>query len=417
MFDQLFRCPKAVKHHLDSPLLESRLAYLNYCAEQGMAKTTLQVLAERLLVIINYLELHKKIRKIDIAEIEQAANSWATRLPANGNLKDFREVKKRFIGVATQWLKFLGCLNYEEKAVYSFSFMVDEFIDYLSKEKGLSEVTIHNYQSHTKDFLISLYKSNLLLSEIRISKIQELIISKANLLNWSRVTTRHYACSLRAFLKYAQTRNWCKSGLDALIMTPCIYTQEGIPMGPSWENVQLLISSINNNSETHIRNLPIVMLIALYGLRSSEVCQLRLENIDWEKEQITIKRSKRGKTQIYPLSHIVGNAILKYLKEVRPKSKYREVFLTKHSPIKPLSGDAIYNIVSRHLQSLNITLNHYGPHSLRHACASHLLAEGLSLKEIGDYLGHHRPSATRIYAKVDINGLREVANLPLGGLL
>jgi integrase/recombinase XerD len=70
------------------------------------------------------------------------------------------------------------------------------------------------------------------------------------------------------------------------------------------------------------------------------------------------------------------------------------------------------------LQRLNIPIpNHRGPHCLRHACASHLVAAGLSLKEIGDHLGHRSPYATRVYAKVDLAGLRQVADFDLRGLL
>lgn len=64
-----------------------------------------------------------------------------------------------------------------------------------------------------------------------------------------------------------------------------------------------------------------------------------------------------------------------------------------------------------HIESL-----HRGPHSLRHACAGHLVAEGFSLKEVGDHLGHRSAFATRTYAKVDLVGLREVGNFDLGGL-
>ena len=64
-----------------------------------------------------------------------------------------------------------------------------------------------------------------------------------------------------------------------------------------------------------------------------------------------------------------------------------------------------------------MSLPHYGPHALRHACAARLLADGLSLKEIGDQLGHMDPDTTRIYAKVDLVGLRQVADFELGGVL
>ena len=74
-------------------------------------------------------------------------------------------------------------------------------------------------------------------------------------------------------------------------------------------------------------------------------------------------------------------------------------------------------MVGTRLRSLHLSLPHYGPHALRHACATRLLATGLSLKQIGDQLGHTDPNSTRVYAKVDLAGLREVANFDMGGVL
>ena len=66
---------------------------------------------------------------------------------------------------------------------------------------------------------------------------------------------------------------------------------------------------------------------------------------------------------------------------------------------------------------MGLSLAHHGPHVLRHACATHLLSQGLPLKEIGDHLGHRNPAATRVYAKVDLVGLRQVADFSLEGLV
>ena len=73
--------------------------------------------------------------------------------------------------------------------------------------------------------------------------------------------------------------------------------------------------------------------------------------------------------------------------------------------------------VAPRLQALGIRCPRQGPHVLRHACAAHLVAEGLTLKQIGDHLGHRSSSATRTYAKVDLVGLRQVADFSLAGLL
>jgi len=159
------------------------------------------------------------------------------------------------------------------------------------------------------------------------------------------------------------------------------------------------------------------MLFAIYGLRASEVATLRLEDIDWEHDIISVTRVKGRGRQIYPLSITVGNAILRYLHEVRPSCSKREVFLTFSVPLRPISGGGLYSLTKRHMLQLGISSPHMGPHSLRHACAEHLLKEGFSLKEIGDHLGHRSCSATRIYAKVDLPGLREVATFDLGGLI
>jgi integrase/recombinase XerD len=159
------------------------------------------------------------------------------------------------------------------------------------------------------------------------------------------------------------------------------------------------------------------MLLAVYGLRSSEVVGLRLEDFDWGHETLTIAPCKRQKPRIYPLCRPVGDAVLRYLREARPRSARREVFLTLRAPFRPLPWRGLGQVVQRRLHALNVPLPHYGPHALRHACATHLLEQGLSLKEIGDHLGHQSPEATRIYAKVDLAGLRAVADFELEGLL
>ncbi len=93
------------------------------------------------------------------------------------------------------------------------------------------------------------------------------------------------------------------------------------------------------------------------------------------------------------------------------------MFLTLRAPFRPLNRGSLGQAVSRRVRALGVTLPHYGPHTLRHACATHLLERGLSLKEIGDHLGHRSPETTRIYAKVDLAGLRAVADFELEGLV
>jgi integrase len=158
------------------------------------------------------------------------------------------------------------------------------------------------------------------------------------------------------------------------------------------------------------------MLLAVYGLRAGEVTALRLEDFDWEREMLSVPHGKSRRPRTYPLCRPVGDAVLRYLREVRPRSGRREVFLTLVAPFRPLTAKSLGRAVSRRFRALGLTLPHYGAHMLRHACASHLLSQGLSLKEIGDHLGHSDPDATRIYAKVDLAALRAVGEVALEGL-
>jgi integrase len=159
------------------------------------------------------------------------------------------------------------------------------------------------------------------------------------------------------------------------------------------------------------------MLLAVYGLRRGEVAGLRLDDLDWEGELIHITRPKQRRAQHYPLLPAVGDAILRYLREVRPRCNTRALFLTLGAPIRPLSAASITPIAHGRLSRLGLKLSPRGAHCLRHACASHLLASGFSLKQIGDYLGHRSANSTLSYTKVDLIGLRQVAELDLGELL
>jgi integrase len=187
-------------------------------------------------------------------------------------------------------------------------------------------------------------------------------------------------------------------------------------LGPSWDDVRRLLATTEGDQPRNIRDRAMLMLLAIYGLRAGEVNRLRLEDFDWEHEVFRVVSSKTGRVRSYPLVRSVGDAILRYLQEVRPRSSHRELFLSLNAPLRPVRT-SLSGMVRDRLRSLHVSLPHYGAHVLRHACATRLLTAGLSLKEIGDQLGHTAPDSTRIYAKVDLVGLRQVADFDMGGVL
>jgi integrase/recombinase XerD len=190
-----------------------------------------------------------------------------------------------------------------------------------------------------------------------------------------------------------------------------------LPIGPSWDDVRRLLAMTDGDRKVDIRDRAVLMVLAIYGLRAGEVSRLRLEDLDWEGESLTVATSKTRRMRTYPLAKSVGDAILRYVREVRPRSVHREVFLGLLYPFQPLHPATLWSIVAKRLRTVDTSLPHHGPHALRHACARRLLSQGHSLKEIGDQLGHSDPEATRVYAKVDLAGLRQVAAVDLEGLL
>ena len=177
-----------------------------------------------------------------------------------------------------------------------------------------------------------------------------------------------------------------------------------------------LLAATEGDRPCDLRARAVLMLLITYGLRAGEVSGLQLDDLDWEREKLQVRCPKPGRTHVYPLSRGVGQTILRYLREARPACRVRRLFVTLNAPTRPLSRGVIKSIVSVRLQRLGITDKRRGPHALRHAAAQHLLDQGLSMKAVGDYLGHRSVAATSVYAKVNLEVLREVAEIDLEGL-
>jgi integrase/recombinase XerD len=418
LFNKIFQRKHALLRHANMLLLEERLKYLQYWDENGAVASTLRSIAQYLLIVMKYLNFNEP-RIILLNEIEKAADEWAAgdkHFKRKTNHSRF--ARARFIHSASHWLKMLGCLEPQSKQSVPFEEYLNLYIAYMRHEQGLSENTIKSRFGQLQDFLINIAGQNHIFTDLTTLIVDGVLTKKCNIDGYSRRTIQSYASVIRSFLRYSENQDWCQKGLADSIKTPRVYQYESLPYSPSWDDVKKLLVSSKSDHSTDIRDYAILLLLSVYGMRCSEVINLRLEDLDWENEQLYLRRAKRSKPQIFPLSKIVGEAILHYLQEVRPNNcLLSTVFLCMRSPYRPLKAAAVYQLVSRRLISLDLKIRHYGSHALRHACATHLINEGVSLKEISDHLGHQRLDTTRIYAKVDLANLRKVAEFDLGGLL
>jgi integrase len=144
-------------------------------------------------------------------------------------------------------------------------------------------------------------------------------------------------------------------------------------------------------------------------MRATEIARLRLDDIDWRNETIAIRRAKRGRIQQFSLQYEVGEAIIRYLQNVRPHCEARTIFTTLTRAFRPIRSQFVWVLVGRWMRKYGIQLLHVGPHALRHACATQLLKKGSSLQQIADFLGHRDIKSVSIYARHDPKMLRNVA--------
>jgi integrase/recombinase XerD len=414
MFEDLFTSPKAFARHRTGRSAEARERFLAHCAGYGAAHSTLLRLANELLVVAERIDVDSG-KGYSLADVEAAAERWTRFQLRCGRAHSKRWPREHFIQVATAWLRFLGCLEERSPEPKPFSDQVDDFIAYLRDERGLSASSLHARRWHVECFLRTSVKGKNSIAQVTAEDIDGFLSLKGKQ-GWCRVSVAKSVTVLRSFFRYAEMRRWCSPGIASTIDGPRLFKEEGLPAGPIWDDVERLITSTDGAGARDVRDRAILMLLAIYGLRSGEVRQLRLEDLDWTREVIRIERSKQRRLQYYPLVSSVGDAILQYLQHARPRCPHRELFVTLKAPFRPLSSGAMYDVVSRRIEALKIRVPRRGPHCLRHGCAGHLVAAGLSLKEIGDHLGHRSAYATRVYAKVDLAGLREVADFDLRGL-
>jgi len=408
MLETLYHRPCTVARHRRAPMLEEREEYLSHLAAEGGRRRPMMIAASNVLVM-SHLVSQMPDGPISVQAIEEFAARWVRRKPWESS------AIARLVFYATHWLRFLGRLEEPPPTTVPFADLLADFAEAL-RLRELAPATIAGYRYAASYFLTWFSHKDLPFASVSLEDVDAYRAEKSST-SWNRRSTFTSAKCLIALFRHAGERGWCNPAIAEGIETPCLYTHEGLPIGPSWEQVQVLIESANTASPVDIRDRAMLLLLAVYGLRSGEVRALRLDDIDWENELISVRRPKVRRSQQYPLTRPVGDAILRYVRDVRPRSRYREVFLTLIAPIRPISAAPLYYAVRRHLDKLGIELPRRGPHCLRHACATRLLGEGLSIEEIGGHLGHRSVDATQIYAKVDLAGLREVARFDLGGLL
>lgn len=288
------------------------------------------------------------------------------------------------------------------------------FSDYLRQERGLAPRSIISHLPVVRRFLREVCPAGAGdLTNISQERVIRYIERHAR--DGSAGSGKRMCWSLRAFLRYLHHK-----GLTPLALADCIpsirrWKLASLPTYLSAAQVEKVLGGCDRATAMGRRDYAILMMLAKLGLRAGEVASLTLDDIDWRSGEMLIRAKGRQRARM-PMPRDVGAAVVAYLRDRRPTTSCRRLFLRTLAPhVGFASGCAITMIAKAALERVGIRgYAHHRAHIFRHSLATELLRSGATLSEIGQLLRHESHDTTRIYAKVDVQRLRTLS-LPWPG--
>ena len=395
---------KRQRGRLFGPHLDSFMATVT---PLGYARSTVREWLRLLSDLERWLE-RKSLALVDLDE--QVVNHFLKRRRRQRRL---RNGHARTISHFLEHLRAKGVIQSLAPTVdvSPLSTLKKRYENYLSKERGLSPVTVVGYWRFIRRFLVEHFEG----AQDASIGVHDLVPRDISgfLLRHARASSPGVAklmvTALRSFCRFLFQHG--ETGTDLA---------GAIPMVPTWrlaevpkyltpKEVERVVHACDRNTAVARRDRAIILLLARLGLRASEVIALELEDIDWRAGVLTV-RGKGGYHDRLPLPADVGEALAGYLREYRPRCTTRRVFIRIKAPHRGFGHpSSISTIVCRALNRAGLQPSLKGAHVLRHSLATGMLRSGASMDEIGEILRHRTPNSTEIYAKVDINSLRSLA--------
>jgi integrase/recombinase XerD len=284
MFEELHLFPWAVARHLNGPFADERARYLTYCAERGDSQLTLATKANMLIHVARRLsqcpDVGVAVERLSAVGRGDRGVAWARELIR-------RWGPKKFMIVARPWFRFLGWWH-EPIVVVPFQKHLDEYCRWMSEVRGLTEQTCDAQRQYIIQFLRWYAGKRRPLIQLRLLDVDR-YLAEGGATRWCRISVRDVATALRAFFRFGAAQGWSPRHLADSICAPRIYADEKLPAGPDWADVKRLLAAARTNNPRDVRDRPILMLFAIYGLRATEVAQLRLEDLDWEHDLLHVR--------------------------------------------------------------------------------------------------------------------------------
>lgn len=284
------------------------------------------------------------------------------------------------------------------------------FFGYLREERGLRDATVRKYRRYLTQFEAYVTQRGIRrLTGLTPAIVDGFLVEMRQRRGYQTPSLVDACATLRAFFRFLFREGRTRTDLSDVVEAPRTYRLAGIPRSIDWESVLRTLKCIDRRSAIGRRDYATLMLVVLYGLRAREVAALTLDDIDWRARTLHVRGRKAEHATSYPLATQARDALVDYLKRGRPATSDRRVFFTDKAPRVPLTAALVSQRCRRCLLAAGVQAPRLGSHTLRHSVAQRLVESDFSLKVVADYLGHRSLSSTRIYTKVDIEALREIA--------
>lgn len=289
-----------------------------------------------------------------------------------------------------------------------------DYAYFLAHQRGLSQVTIDNYVPIAQRFLETRFGAGkICLDELCVADVTDFIVHDSSTACPRRAQLTGSA--LRSFLGFLTQEGKITANLAASVPAVANWRLSELPQFLEPAQVENLLRSCDQNSQSGRRDYAVLLLLARLGLRAGEVVNLNLDDINWAAGEVLI-RGKSAREDRLPLLPAVGRALAAYLKRGRPACSCRRVFIRMKAPRQGFSSSvAVCDILRRALTRAHLQPQQKGAHLLRRSLATKMLRRGATLAQIGEVLRHQLAQTTEIYAKVDLVALRDLAQPWPGG--
>lgn len=288
--------------------------------------------------------------------------------------------------------------------------LLGNFETYLLRQRGLSPRSVYHVLRFADRFLDHRFGDDML--DLPALNTRDVVAFMEHLLSRKRpFRDKTPATHLRSFFQYLFAQGLTTTNLSLCV--PRAHKPWGarLPRYLSPDEVEAVVASVRANPRRGARDYAMLLLMARLGLRAPEVIAIQLDDIDWRAGELLV----RGKGQLHdrlPIPPDVGEAIIQYLQAERTSTITRTLFVTHRAPNRPFKDSQVINDILKEAfaaTGVKPPTPYVGSHVLRHSLATNMVRAGASLEEIGDLLRHRSRATTMIYAKLDTDGLRSIA--------